>query len=413
MQRLFAQTFSQTRLLAGTLAALWLCGLAAEAQDWTAPARQLADQLRRQIPPPARLSWSFQNRSTLSEEDLRAIRRAIASELRNAGYQARRPRASAGQVRISVSENFQSYLWIAQTLRSESKWVAMITVPRTPTAPPRNTSSLVIGRKLLFSREEPILDMAMISAPGEVVPRLLVLGRASLAVYERVRSAWQLAQTAPVLAARNWPRDLRGRLLARADGTFEASLPGERCLGSVNLLPNLDCHASDEPWPLDDAGQGNATAPFAADRNYFSGPVAVPDNQPLPVPEFYSAVPLQAGKDSLWLVATTDGQVRIVGPREDAVEFQGWGSELAAMRSTCGTGTLVFATRSSDFAAPDSVQAFQIRNRAAEAASAPVEFRGPVTLLHASSEEGVAFAAAQDLSTGLHEAYRLSINCSE
>jgi hypothetical protein len=485
MRRSFAQAFSHTRILAGALAALWVCGTStaaqeqgrygwgaratgdsvaatpfmhgqgaratedsvaaapsahgqdarAAAQDWNAPARELADQLRRQIPPPARLDWSVQNRSTLSEDELRAIRRAIGTEFGSAGYRAGESGASAGQVRISVSENFQNYLWVAQVLRGETSSVMMVAVPRAPATPPRENASLVISRKLLLAREEPILDLVMIAAPEQAAARLLVLGSAGVALYEMSGAAWQVVQAAPVAAVRVWPRDLRGRLVARADGTFEASLPGERCIGSISLLANLDCHTGDEPWPLTDASDGNATAPFVADRNYFTGPVVVPDNPPLPVPDFYSAVAVQNGKDSAWLVATTEGPARLLGRRGDVVEFHGWGSELAAIKSTCGSSTLVLATRSSDFAAPDAVQAFQIRGRAAEAASAPVEFTGPVTLLRASSEvrsslndashtlsqnpdeerpeEGVAFAVVHALPTGLYEAYRLSIACGE
>jgi hypothetical protein len=502
MRRSFAQAFSHTRIIAGALAALWVCGTCtaaqeqgrygreaaatwdsaaapsthgqgahatgdsaavapsthgqgaratgssaaatpftheqgarATAQDWSAPARELADQLRRQIPPPARLDWSVQNRSTLSEDELRAIRRTIGTELGSAGYRAGESGASAGQVRISVSENFQNYLWVAEVLRGETSSVMMVAVPRAPAAPPHDNASLVISRKLLLAREEPILDLAMIAVPEQAAPRLLVLGSASVGVYEMSGASWQAVRTAPVAAVRVWPRDLRGRLVTRADGTFETSLPGERCLGSVSLLANLDCHTSDEPWPLTDVPEGDATARFVADRNYFTGPVVVPDNPPLPVPDFYTAVAVQNGKDSAWLVATTEGPARLLGRRGDVVEFQGWGSELAAIKSTCGSGTLVLATRSNDFAAPDAVQAFQLRGRAAEPASAPVEFTGPVTLLHASREvrsslngvshtlspnpdeerpeEGVAFAVVHALPTGLYEAYRLSMACGE
>ncbi len=411
----FTQTFSPGRFLAGTLAALWLWGVGAfaQAQDWAAPARDLADQLRRQIPPPARLAWTVQNRSTLSEGELRSVRRAISAELRGAGYRAGQPYGSVAQVRISVSENFQNFLWVAQVLREETKSVVMVTIPRIPAAPPRETSSIVISRKLLLTREEPILDLTMIPAPGLPSPRLLVLGRSSVAVYEMSGTAWQVTQTAPIAGVRVWPRDVRGRLSARPDGTFEASLPGERCLGSVTLLANLDCHASDEPWPVADTPGGTTTAHFVPDRNYFTGPLLVANNQPLPVRDFYSAIVLGNRKDSPWLVATTDSQVRLLSSGGVTAEFHGWGSQLAAIKSACGSGALVIATRPSDFAEPDAVQALQIRGRNAERMSTPVEFTGPVTLLRDSGEEGSAFAVVHALPAGLYEAYRLSINCSD
>lgn len=415
MRGAFAQVSFHIRLLAGTLAALWICVPAARAQDWTAPARELVGQLRRQIPPPAPLGWSVQNRSTLSEDELGPIRRAISSELRTAGYRPGQPSVAAAQVRITLSENFQTYLWIVQVQHEEASSVMMVTVPlrQSTNAPPRNTSRLAISRKLLLSREEPILDLAMIPAPGRAASRLLLLGPASLAVYEVSGAAWQAVQTAPLAALRMWPRDLRGRLATHADGTFEAVLPGQRCAGSANLPVNLECHASDEPWPLAETPEGAITAHFVPDRNYFSGPVLLPNQQPLAVPDFYSAVPLEGGKEFPWLVAATDGQVRLLNSRGEAAVFHGWGSQLAALQSACGSGPLVLATRSNDFAGPDAVQAFQIRSRAAEMASAPAEFTGPVTVLHASNEEGTAFAVVYAAPTGLYEAYRLSITCSD
>ena len=418
MRGAFAQVFPhtrRTRLLAGILAALGLCWPAASphAQDWTGAAHDLASQLRRQVPPPARLTWIVQNRSTLSEDNIASIRRAISSQLRSAGYHASRPQSSVVQVRIGVSENFEDYLWVAQVVRGETTSVIMLAIPRAPAAPPRETSNLVISKKLLIARDEPILDLTMIPASGQSSPRLLVLGPSSMAVYETSGATWQASQSTPIAALHIWPRDVRGRLTARPDGTFEASLPGERCAGSINLLASVECRASDEPWPVADTADGAATAHFAADRNYFIGPVLAPNNQALTFPDFYAAVPLENRKESPWLVAATDGQARLLDASRDRAEFHGWGSQLAATKSSCGRGALILVTRPSDFVTPDAVQLLDIRGRAAETVNAPAEFSGPITLLRNSSEEGSAFAVVHALPSGLYEAYRLSITCSD
>jgi len=418
MRGAFAQVFPhtrRTRLLAGILAALGLCWPAASphAQDWTGAAHDLASQLRRQVPPPARLTWIVQNRSTLSEDNIASIRRAISSELRSAGYHPSRPQPSVVQVRIGVSENFEDYLWVAQVVRGETTSVIMLAIPRTPAAPPRETSDLVISKKLLIARDEPILDLTMIPASGQSSPRLLVLGPSSIAVYETSGATWQASQSTPIAALHIWPRDVRGRLTARPDGTFEASLPGERCAGSINLLASVECRASDEPWPVADTADGAPTAHFAADRNYFIGPVLAPNNQALTFPDFYAAVPLENRKESPWLVAATDGQARLLDASRDRAEFHGWGSQLAAPKSSCGRGALILVTRPSDFVTPDAVQLLDIRGRAAGTVNAPAEFSGPITLLRNSSEEGSAFAVVHALPSGLYEAYRLSITCSD
>ncbi len=415
MRRALAQAFSEPVLFAATLLALWLFGLPSPvvAQDWSAPARELSDKLRAQVPPPARLSWSVQNLSTLPDDVVAAIRRAITSELRSAGYRPSASRSSVAQVRISLSENFESYIWVAQVQHREARDVVIINVPHPPAAPPPTHSSLELRRKLLVAREEPILDLALLTNPAQATPQLLVLGRSTLSLYEMSGSSWQQVQTAPITAPSMWPRDLRGRVIAHADGTFEATLPGQRCLGSAAVLANLDCHLSDEPWPFAASRQGYATATLVAGRNYFTGPLLLPDHTPLAVPDFYSAADLPGEKNSLWLVASTGGLVEMRSARGGLATFPGWGSQLAVVSSTCGSDTLILATRPTDFTQPDAVQAFELRGRSTQPASGPLEFPGPLTLLEGSSEEGAALAVARDLSTGFYEAFRLSITCGD
>jgi hypothetical protein len=418
MRRALAQALFGPGFFAATLFALSMVAWPspARAQGWTAPARELADKLRAEIPPPARLAWSVQNRSNLADDVVAAIRRAINSELGAAGYRPSAPRTAAAQVRINVSENFESYVWVAQIQRAPAeaeREIIILTVPRAPAAPPATESGMTISRKLLVAREEPILDLAALALPGQPTIGLLVLGSASLGLYEMSGTAWQLMETAPIAAVRVWPRDLRGGLVIHADGTFEASLAGERCTGSAAVLANLDCHASDDPWTLAESLKGNATAAFVADRNFLTGPLDLSDHTPMTLPDFYMAVELQNESKSAWLAATTGGRVELLGRRGEMASFPGWGSELAAVHSTCGSGTLVLTTRPTDFTEPDAVQAFQIRGRTARAASAPLEFTGPITRLHGSSEEGTAYAVARDLPTGLYEAFRLSIACGD
>src|SRR5438552_5246812 len=153
MRRALAQALFGPGFIAATLFALSICAWPspARAQDWTAPARELADKLRAQVPPPARLVWRVQNRSDLADDVVAAIRRAITSELGAAGYRPSAPRTAAAQVRINVSENFESYVWVAEVQRGPAdagREVMIFTVPRAPAAPPATESGITISRKL-------------------------------------------------------------------------------------------------------------------------------------------------------------------------------------------------------------------------------------------------------------------------
>jgi hypothetical protein len=182
----------------------------------------------------------------------------------------------------------------------------------------------------------------------------------------------------PVEWPKALPRDLRGRLAARA-GELVASLPG------------LESGAE---WPIE---IGNAR--IWAGRNYFAAPN---------LPPFFSAA--RAGDG--WVLAGVDGRAQLLdGALEPVAAFAGWGSDVAHVEAKCGRGPLVLATRPGGADEPDQVQAFEIVEREAAAAGAPVEFLGPVTEMHEWAD-GAAVAISRNLKTGRYAAFTLSVSCS-
>jgi hypothetical protein len=165
---------------------------------------------------------------------------------------------------------------------------------------------------------------------------------------------------------------------------------------------------------------------FSPLRNFFTDAVTVrgasPNAQPADrshdLPPFYSLAQIDEGGQSLWVFAGVDGQVRFLGgtrsqaPTETTV--RGWGSDIAAITTLCDNQRFVLATRDSDFTQRDTIQPFQIVNREAIAAAAPVDFAGPITALWTSaiSSDSVT-AVSHNLNIGKYEAYSLSLVCNQ
>src|SRR5881397_2985521 len=105
-----------------------------------------------------------------------------------------------------------------------------------------------------------------------------------------------------------------------------------------------------------------------------TGAVAPPLGAQNSVPAFYSAAFVPREKYTLWLFAAIYGQVHLVdGMRDQVAAKLGWGSDIATVHSTCGSGWQVLANTSSN-AAIDTVQAFEFPDREAITASQAADF---------------------------------------
>jgi hypothetical protein len=232
----------------------------------------------------------------------------------------------------------------------------------------------VVEKKLLWEQEAEILDIA----PSE--GGLAVLDPSGISLYRQEEGRWNRVKQAPVEFPKPWPRDWRGRLALR-NGELVAFLPG--------------AEAGPE-WPLE---IGNAR--IWASRNYFTAPN---------LPPFFSAA--RAGDG--WVLAGVDGRAQLFSATfEPLAAFAGWGSDVARVEANCVSGPLVLATKAGESDDPDEVQAFEIVDRQAVAAGAPVEFLGPVTAMHEWADgAGSALVISRNLKTGRYAAFTLTVSCS-
>jgi len=388
--------------LSGAILVAFLSAPAA-AQEWDAPARELAERIVARAQSRSSLSVTVKNISSLPPSRVAEVQRAVESELRRRGVGLVEPERAIDQARVTLSENSTGYLWVAEIGHDDSWDVVMVQVPALAPVE-RAPATLSLRRSSLWSQSEPMLDVASTADGG-----LLVLGRDSVSLYRVQDRKWQLASSALLTRALPWPRDLRGRLALQEDGSFRAYLPGQRCAGTIQSQLNLACQKSDDPWPL----SHEVNAFFSSRRNFFTGAVKLAgSSQTGDFGPFYSAAIFPQGERGFWIVTFTDGSAKLINAQGQVVTaFSSWGSDVVGIASDCGSGWQVLATRATDSTLPDSLTAYEIVNRDAVEAAPPLEFAGPITALWSALDGRSATAIAHNLRTGDYEAFSVSAVC--
>ena len=376
----------------------------AAAQQWDAPARELAEKIIAHAQSSSSLSVTVRNVSSLPSARVAEVQRALESELRRRGVGLVGPERAIDQARVTLSENASGYLWAAEVGHDDSWEVVMVRVPA-PASGEHAPAALTLRRAQLWSQPELMLDVVSTADGG-----LLVLGRDAVSLYRVQDRKWQLAGAAPLTHSRPWPRDLRGRLVIETGGSFRAYLPGVQCAGSIQPQLSVTCQPSDDPWPV----SPDVYAFFSGSRNVFTGAVKLArGGEAGDLGPFYSAAMFPQGERGFWIVAFTDGSAKLINAQGQVVTaFNGWGSDVAGIASDCGSGWQVLATRATDRTLPDSLRAYEIVNRDAVEAAPALEFAGPITALWSAADGRSATAISHNLKTGDYEAFSVSAVCS-
>lgn len=425
------------------------CGLlvlapAASAADWSGPEQQLARKIVA-VTGQGPAAVTVENRSSLSRRDSEVIQNGLRSALEGLGVHIANSTAANSQsnisqsdvsksitsVKISLSENSTSYVWVAEIHRGAVESVmVMVSAPRPEsTTAGFETVPLSVRKTLLFAQDDPILDVAVLEENGTPT-RIAVLDAEKVALYRWQGGRWHIEQGLSIVHSKPWPRDLRGRLVPAKDHLLDAYLPGQLCRSGAGGGLTLSCRESDDPWPLVPAGLSGesasvfpsaaltaATIPgvgafYAASRNFFTGALTAGIGTFSVVPKFYSAAFVPRDKSVLWLFAATDGRVHLIDGTTDQTAGLDWGSDVTSVKTACGAGWQVLAT-SSDEAGEDSVRAYEFPDRDPVAVSAAVDFGGVVTALWTDAKGDTATVVVRNQETGSYEAFRLAVACSQ
>src|SRR5258706_462952 len=395
--------------LASCIFAIAFFSSAASASVFGDSARQLAHKIASTTGPGA-VALDITNRSSLDDNSVQEIRSALEVQLRTEGVRTAKSDEAMGSVQVTLSESIREYVWSAEiVIGTDQRKVVLVSAPRPQSAAgPTSAMPLLVRKNFLYAQEQPILDAAQLEMSGGA--RLLVLDSNQVGVFRQQSGRWELESSLAIAHTRAFPRDLRGRLLLRRDHLFDVYLPGTICRSSATAPLTLACNDSDDPWPLT-ADEGGVRASFAGARNFFTGEFSPPIGKVSTGPSFYSAAALPHSGYTLWILAAVDGSIHMLdGMTDQVVRGAKWGSDLAAVHSSCGTGTQLLVSDNGD-PAQDSLRAFEIPDRDPVAASAPVEFDGPIVALLPESSANGAVAIVRREDTGWYEAYRISIAC--
>jgi len=391
----------------GLILLLMIAGTCAQAERFEESTAELAQKISA-LAGPGTATLELHNASSLPEDQVAAINRALERQLRSAGVQLHPGHEATTDIRVTFSENQRGWLWIAEIRQGTESRVAMIELPaERATSSSANSALLTLRSSLLLSVREPLLDLQPLRPPQAMMAALLP---GSVVLYEQLNGRWKLSRTLPITANPSPPRDPRGKIVPGADHPFDVYLPGQTCTASADAAAaiTLNCYASDDPWPL-----GAQRAFYNSARNYFTGVLAPGLGRA--VPAFYSAVALLRAKRMVWLFAGIDGRVRVVDGVDElqlGAAARDWGADITAVQSACGSGMQVLAAESGTDSTSDSLQAFEIAGHEPSAASAPLKFNGSITALWPAPDNAAATAIIRTPQGG-YDAYSITLACNQ
>jgi hypothetical protein len=397
-------------------------------QNWSAAEEQLAKKIV-EATGPRTMVVEVTNRSAgiseITSTNLDGIRRGILTELTALGARVVDSEPAEATITVSLTENLQSYVWVAEIhlagsqasnqISATEPAVVMVSFPRTGTETIRaDAAALVLHKTLLWTQPERILDVAVVDRSerkSEGGPaQMLVLDSRGVVSYRLQNGQWQAEQTLPVAHSRPWPRDLRGRLDLRKDGLFDVYLPGVYCRSTAGFPLSLTCNQGDDNWPIG-TGLFNLNASFVSARNYFSGALLPGVGKQMTTAPFYSAAAFPRGQSVFWLFTAVDGTLHMLdGATDQVIQNPGWGSDIASVRSGCGSGSQVLASGKAD-GPRDGVRASEVPGHEPIAASTALDLPGTITGMWTESGETGAVAVIRNSDTGGYEAYRLTVTC--
>ncbi|MGP8253111.1 MAG: hypothetical protein ACLQHF_13845 [Terracidiphilus sp.] len=420
------------RAVAAILASLAVCGTAPAQSPWQQPASDLAAQIASILGHGA-ARLMIRNLSSLPVDEIPAIRKLLEQDLRARGVVANSA-PNDTIIRVTLSERAHGFTWVGEVIRGDDTQVEIVQGAL------RHSETVAAAIQMQLRKERFVgpYELDSLSCFPDAKPALLAvaerrhglvaLKQGCLLALDRSPTGFSDGKgfyhlnSAPVEV-----RDPRGLLVANSDGDgFLVYLPGTACTGSFNPAedPNrppgegwsLNCHSSDDPWPLTPMAEpvtppsGPApnpppnppppvqTAPpapqirafYNAARNYFTGVVS--PGMGVELPPFYTAAVLPHAPGTVLLISTVDGKILLVANNKltAVAGTSDWGSDFASINSGCGTGNQIIAAGAGD-ATPgnpptDSLRAFQITGSDATPASALLAIDGTVTALWTVSD---------------------------
>jgi len=388
-------------------------------QDWKAAEEQLAKKIV-PVTGPATFTLTVSNQPSLGGSgigNVDDIRHGLVTQLAALGAHVVDSGQADTAVKVSLSDNLQEYVWVAEihpsakTGSATGGMIVMVSLPKPTTRLIQAEAGMVMHKASLWSQQDQILDVAIIERDREERPvHLLVLDTHGVAFYRLQDGAWKSEQNLPITHSQPWPRDLRGRLELQKDRLFDAYLPGVYCRSTAMPPWSIHCSEGDDSWPIG-TSMFRLNAAFVSSRNYFSGALLPGVGKQASTAPFYSAAAVPGAQSTTWLFTGIDDQMHVLDGDTDRIEpTPGWGSDMASVHSGCRSGWQVLATKGGD-GPTDTVRAFEFPAPGGITPDPEIQVQGRITALWSETGEAGAIAVVHFSETGGYEAFRLTLTC--
>jgi len=420
------------RVVAAILAFLALGGATPAQSPWQQPASDLAAQIA-SILGHGSARLMIRNLSSLPVDEIPAIRKLLEQELRARGIIANSA-PNDTIIRVTLSESAHGFTWVAEVIHGDDTQAAVVDIPSFPPWHSLPRAEMILRRVSLYESKDPVLG------GFEFTNEMVLLTPHSVKHEVLADNGWEEQHNIPIPPHTPLARDSRGLLLPTAQqGGFDAWLPGLHCTGSLGYQKDqftIDCHPSDDPWPLMAPGttptpspSGSASNPtpnlpplvqsappspqirafYNTARDYFTGIVS--PSQGADLPPFYSAANVPWKTPSALVVGTIDVKVLLVDDGK-IVTLSGtsdWGSDFATIHYGCGAGLPIVSGAGNSNT--DTLRAYEIMGSNAEPRSAPLAIEGTVTALWSAPDGKSVFAVIRN-AQNQYEVDRVTALCN-
>ncbi|HEY6467901.1 MAG TPA: hypothetical protein VIY69_18010 [Candidatus Acidoferrales bacterium] len=324
------------------------------ADAWKGELQEFAAKLAAIVPPHARIDMAVSNISSLAPDDAASIQTSLVPLLATHGLRLSGSEPATVSVQVTISQNADGFLLVAQVKRDGDEKVTMVGVPGAVKSPPHD-EGVLLDAKLVWEQSTQILDFVLPAPQPGSQTILTVLERRRLAFYSQDWTQWQLVRELPAASAVA-TRDWRGHIdSGQTAGQSDARWPGNECKGDFAHPSTVNCQT-----------------PSVSGAGWISGNVRPP-------------FPPAGGGDAV------------------------------SVGSQCRMHAIALATGGGDWTQPDFVQAYEMSAGAANASASgsPINFDGPVTAIWPGAAPGTARVIVRNLRSGNYEAYIVMATCSQ
>jgi hypothetical protein len=374
--------------------------------------KALAGKIATAVKPSNAISLEVKSISSLGSEDVESIRKALEAELTLRGLQVT---AGGAAVRVTLSENAEGFVWIAECRREDGTAVLVEKVERRAEAErATGTPSVVLHRESVWEQTRPMFDFLISDVSVDGRPLMFVLESKQVVSYHKEKALWYPTEAFPIPVSDRRPRDLRG-LIDVSQQLFTFQLSDGLCDGVARVTFELKCDkGGPAAWPIFAGGQERGTMTLVEGRNYFSGDVDLYEGVEAKAPPFFSVAVMKRMEGGEWILAEVDGKSRKYQESSAApVIYSGWGDNIVSIARGCGEGWQILASGTGDWTEPDLLRSYEVAGAGAPRAdSEALEFPGPILALWPSLDGSTARVVSKNLKTGTYEASIVSVDCS-